>query len=319
MVLLTNNKVKKTDDDLQIEEFELVENEKISTRTKLKEFFYENQYGKYIFKIGKVVLPFLVLIILAEILIVILNATVPALSARVLPPPHIIIVEAWYAFFPGEDSVATSLAVHIGYSFLKVLIGFAIGSLAGIIIGILMGLSKWIYRLLNPIFSLLISIPTLAWVPIMVIIFGYNDTTIILSIILGCFFPIVYSTTNGIRSIDRNLIWAARIMGANNFEIFFDVLLPGSLVSLITGLRLGIGYSWRAIIGAELLVSLLNPTGIGYFILGAQYTFNVPYIIVAIVLIALGGLLLDAVLMKPLEILTIRKWGLIEKKKNTTG
>ncbi|MGC9780908.1 MAG: ABC transporter permease [Candidatus Heimdallarchaeota archaeon] len=274
-----------------------------------------NDAPKYFLNVGKTLLPFLVIFALLEVLLLILHATIPDLSHNLYPIPHDIIIYTWKAFFPGKDSAATSVFIQISWSFARVLLGFVIGTLGGLIIGILMSLSKWLYRLLNPIFSLSISIPTLAWVPILLIIFGLNARTIIVTIVLSCFFPIVYSTTNGIRSIDKNLIWAARIMGASNLEIFFDVLLPGSLVSVITGLRLAIGYSWRAIVGAEMLVALTDNIGIGYYIVGGQIANQIPQVIIGVFLIALGGLLLDTALMRPLELVTIRRWGMIEKTK----
>ncbi|MHA1212960.1 MAG: ABC transporter permease, partial [Candidatus Heimdallarchaeota archaeon] len=222
--------------------------------SRIQFFFKETKSGRYFWTILKTLFPFVVVGLLYEIIVLILNATVPVLDSHILPPLHDIIAYAWTAFFPGKESLVTSVGFDIGRSFLRVLIGFGIGTLSGILMGILMGLSKWLHRLFNPIFSLMISIPTLAWVPILLIILGLTPKTIIVTIALSCFFPIVYSTTNGIRSIDKKLIWAAQIMGANRFEIFMDVFLPGSLVSLISGLRLAIGYSWRAVVGAEILV-----------------------------------------------------------------
>ncbi|MBD3189623.1 MAG: ABC transporter permease subunit [Candidatus Heimdallarchaeota archaeon] len=279
-------------------------------------FFKENRWGKYLFNVGKTLLPFIILAIITEIIVLILNATISSLNSRLLPPPHEILIYTWEAFFPGPDSPVKSVFIHIGRSFLRVLLGFLGGITAGILAGILMGFSKWFYRFLNPIFSLMISIPTLAWVPILLIIAGLQPRTIIITIMLSCFFPMVYNTTNGIRSIDKKLIWAAQIMGANKIEIFFDVLLPGSLVSIIAGLRLAVAYSWRAVVGAEILVTLTQGEGIGFYIMGARSS-NLPVqIIVGILLIAVGGLLLDAFMMKPLEQLTLKRWGMIEKIKS---
>jgi len=274
---------------------------------------FKEHSKKYLWNIGKALLPFASLFLLLEIAMLIVHAVNPDISDNLFPIPHELVAYAWRAFFPGKDSFEPSVALHIGRSFARVAIGFAIGVVSGILIGILMGISKWFYRLLNPLFSLMISIPTLAWVPILLTIFGLNPTTIVITVFLGCFFPIVYSTTNGIRSIDKKLIWAARIMGANKFEIFFDVLLPGSLVSIIAGLRLAIGYSWRAIVGAEMLVALTDVKGIGYYIIGGKVANQTAQILVGIFLIALCGLLLDAVLMKPLEYFTLRRWGMVEK------
>lgn len=270
----------------------------------------------YFLSIGKVLLTFASIFVLLEIILVIAHTINPDLSHNLYPTPHELVVFAWQAFFPGKDSIQPSVAIDIGRSFLRVLIGFSIGVVSGILVGIIMGLNKWIYRLLNPIFSLMIAIPTLAWVPIVLTIFGLNSTTIIITVVLSCFFPIVYSTTNGIRSIDKKLIWAAQIMGANKIEIFFDVLLPGALVSIVAGIRLAIGYSWRAIVGAELLIPLTDLKGIGYYIGAGKVANQTAQIMIGVFLIALGGLLLDAALMKPLEQLTIKRWGMIQKTNN---
>ena len=127
---------------------------------------------EYFYSIGKTILPFLVFFVLLEIIMVIAHAVNPSISDDLYPIPHNLAVIAWKAFFPGKDSLVPSVAIHIGWSFARVLLGFSIGVIAGVIIGIVMGLSKWLYRFLNPLFSLMISIPTLAWVPILLTIFG---------------------------------------------------------------------------------------------------------------------------------------------------
>ena len=289
---------------------ELIDQEELA-ESRVENIFVKNQ--KYFLNIGKTILPFAVIFILLEVIMLIAHAVKPDLSHNIYPIPHELFAYGWQALFPGKDSASTSVIVDIGRSFLRVLIGFSIGVISGIIIGIVMGLNKWLYRMLNPIFSLMISIPTLAWVPILLTIFGLNATTIIVTVFLGCFFPIVYSTTNGIRSIDKKLIWAAQIMGATKIEIFFDVMLPGALVSIVTGIRLAIGYSWRAIVGAELIIPLTDLEGIGYYISAGRVASQTAQIMVGVFLIAFCGLLLDAILMKPLEHFTIKKWGLVTK------
>lgn len=278
-------------------------------------FFTENKYGKIMWRSTKTILPFIIIAIIYEVLAVILNASVSSLNSNILPPTHKIISFAFDSLIPGPDSSSKSVMIDILWSLLRVLIGFLSGVLSGILVGIIMGFSQILYRLFNPLFSLMISIPTLAWVPILIILVGLNIRTIIITIALSCFFPIVYSTTSGIRSIDKKLIWAARMMGANNIEIFFDVLLRGSLVSIISGLRLAIGYSWRAVVGAEILVTLTEGTGIGFYIMGGR-SANMPVqIIVGVLLIAIMGLLLELLFMTPLETLTLKRWGMVEKSK----
>jgi NitT/TauT family transport system permease protein len=204
------------------------------------------------------------------------------------------------------------LLVYLYRSIYRFTIGYGLGAILGIGVGILMGINKHFYRMASPILSLLISVPTIAWVPLFLITVGIGDETIILAIFLGCFFAIVYNTMNGIRSINKELIWASKIMGAKKTTIFSKVLLPGASVSIITGLRLAVGYSWRALVGAEMLASISG--GIGYLVYAARAFNAVNIMFTGLVIIALGGLIIDNLVLGALEKKTIEKWGMIKKR-----
>lgn len=198
-------------------------------------------------------------------------------------------------------------------SLLRLVLGYGLGASIGISVGILMGISKLFHRAFSPMLSLLISVPTLAWVPLLLVTLGTGDETIVITIFLGGFFPVVYSTMNGIRGIKKQLVWASRIMGANRITVFFDVFLPGALVSIITGLRLAIGYSWRALVGAEMLAAGIS-WGVGHMIYAARAFSDIEAMFAGLVVIAMGGLLMDRLIMDPIERRTVEKWGMVKER-----
>ncbi len=229
------------------------------------------------------------------------------LSPRLLPSPSNIIYTMYSLTFPDP-----LLLTYLGKSLYRFAVGYGLGILIGIPLGFLMGTSKHLYRLVSPILSILISIPTIAWVPLFLIIIGIGDETIILTIFLGCFFSIVYSTMYGVRSVNKELIWAAKIMGANKTAIFLKVVLPGALVSIITGLRLAVGYSWRALVGAEMLASITG--GIGYMIYAARAFNAINRMFAGLFIIAVAGLLIDQFILGTIEKKTIEKWGMVRRR-----
>jgi len=175
-------------------------------------------------------------------------------------------------------------------------------------LGLLMGLNRYVNFLLKPIFSLLLPLPTLAWVPILLIVFGMGDVTIVIAIFLGGFFSITYNTASGVRGIERDLIRAAKTMGANRWTMFTRILLPGSMVSVIAGLRLAVGYSWRALVGAEMLAAAGE--GVGSFIFMARQFSAVDDMFAGLVIIMLAGFVMERFLIEPLEKRTVRRWGM---------
>ena len=201
---------------------------------------------------------------------------------------------------------------HLNSSIYRLLIGYLLASLLGIGLGTLMGIKKSISDMFSPVLSLLIAIPTIAWVPILLITLGLGDETVITAIFLGGFFAVAYSTMHGIKTVNKNLINAARTMGSNKKSLFLHVLLPGSLVSLLPGLRLAIGYSWRALVGAEMLAALVK-WGIGKMIYSARFFNDVELMFVGLIVIGIAGLILDHLVMGTIEKITIEKWGMIQE------
>lgn len=252
-------------------------------------------------------LPFLSVALALELLI-----DFGVISTKFIPPPSVIATTLFE--LATQKPPAPTLFDHVFGSLYRLVLGYGLGVLIGISIGILLGMNKILHQVLSSILSLFISIPTVAWVPLLLLTPLSGNETIVIAVFLGSFFPIVYNTMNGIRSVKKELIWASQIMGADKTTIFFDVLLPGSLISVITGLRLAIGYSWRALVGAEMIAQAWISQGVGYLIFGAMFGRHPEVIFAGLIIIALGGFLLDRLIMSPLERKTIEKWGMVKER-----
>ena len=157
------------------------------------------------------------------------------------------------------------------------------------------------------------SIPTIAWIPIFLITLGLGEKTVIAAIFVSSFFVIVYNTMRGIEMVDKNIVNAARMMGLTGPKLFLYVLLPASLLSIINGLRLAMGYAWRALVGGELLAAMIV-WGLGKMVFQARYFNDAAVMMVGLLVIGFLGYLLDQFFLVVLERHTVEKWGMTEKK-----
>jgi len=243
------------------------------------------------------ILPFLVVIPIWEII-----AQLNLIGQ--LPAPSEIYLKFHYLAF--EKDI---LLNHLTGSIYRLIIGYILAVIFGILLGTLIGLKKIFSDILTPILSLLIAIPTIAWVPVLLITLGLGDETVIAAVFLGGFFAITYSVIHGMKTVDKNLINAGKIAGAGKYKLFESVLLPGSLVSLIPGLRLAIGYSWRALVGAEMLAAMVK-WGVGKMIFTSRMSNVVETMFLGLVIIGIAGLILDRLLLY-IENKTVVKWGMV--------
>ncbi len=251
--------------------------------------------------------PFLLVATAAEVLV-----GFGVVSSKLLPSPS-IVAATLYELAVHEPPPPTLLD-HVSGSLIRLVFGYGLGVLVGVSTGILLGMYKFLQHAFSPVLSLLISVPTVAWVPLLLLTPLSGNETIVVAVFLGSFFPIVYNTMNGIRGVEKEQIWAAEIMGADKTAVFFDVHLPGSLISIITGLRLAIGYSWRALVGAEIIAQAWISQGAGYLMFGAMFGRHPEVIFAGLAIIAVGGFLIDRLLMDSLERKTIEKWGMVKKR-----
>jgi NitT/TauT family transport system permease protein len=195
-----------------------------------------------------------------------------------LPPFSVVMQEFYHLIASGilTDSLVRSLV--------RVLIGFCTGSVAGLAVGTLMGWKEIPNRALSPIISLLYPIPALGWLPLLMLWVGVNEMLPIAIIFICAFFPICYNTATGIRSVDKNLVQAARTLGASDLRVLTTVVLPLAIPGIFTGLRLEAGMVWRVIVAAEMVAI---PTGIGALLMRAESLIRVDIIIVCLIVLSL--------------------------------
>jgi ABC-type nitrate/sulfonate/bicarbonate transport system permease component len=187
------------------------------------------------------------------------------------------------------------LFYHCLFSLVRVLGGFLAAAAVAIPFGIVLGRSKRLHEMVIPIIEIIRPIPPLAWIPLSILWFGIGFKSAVFIIFLGCFFPIVLSTISGVLSVDKVLIDAAKTLGAQEREIFYKVLLPGSFPSIYTGLRIAMGIGWMTLVAAE-FTGVKSGYGVGYMIMTARDIQRPDYILAGMVTIGLIGFFLDLLL-----------------------
>jgi sulfonate transport system permease protein len=227
------------------------------------------------------VLPALILIIW-QIL-----STNGSFSASQLPPPVEVIQAAVGLIERG------TLWQHLAISVQRVLSGFAIGSILGIVLGSAVGLSKVIGQLLLPTIGALRAVPSLAWVPLLLIWMGIYEEPKVTLIAIGAFFPVFTTVAAGLAAVDRNLIEVGKTYGLKGFQLVRQVLLPAASPVIFSGLRLGLAQSWLFLVAAELIASSM---GLGFLLLDSQNTARTDILFMAIILLALLGKLSDVII-----------------------
>jgi nitrate/nitrite transport system permease protein len=211
-----------------------------------------------------------------------------------LPGPIQVVQGAWDPFIinPFFDNGGNSkgLALQVWASLQRVFIGFSLSAIVGVGFGILIGSNKLVYRSLDPIFQILRTIPPLAWLPIALAALKDNGIAAIFVIFITAVWPILINTTVGVQQIPQDYINVKRVLKLSNKAYFFKILLPASLPYIFTGLRIGIGLSWLAIVAAEMLRS---DVGIGFFIWESYNNAYLDRIILALIYVGVVGFLLD--------------------------
>jgi ABC-type nitrate/sulfonate/bicarbonate transport system permease component len=187
------------------------------------------------------------------------------------------------------------LYYHVLYSLYRVALGFAFAALLGIPLGLLMGGSPRLRRIINPLIELIRPIPPLAWIPIAILWFGIGMKSAAFIIFLGVFFPILLNTVSGVVSINPIYFEVARTLNAKQKDIFFKVLLPGSIPSIFTGMRIGVGIGWMTLVAAE-FTGVKSGYGLGYMIMTARDIQRPDEILAGMLIIGLIGVLINSAL-----------------------
>lgn len=172
----------------------------------------------------------------------------------------------------------------------RVAIGFGIAAFFGVLVGSVIGQSVWAMRGLDPIFQVLRTVPPLAWLPLSLAAFRDSAPSAIFVIFITSVWPILINTSVGIRNIPQDYRNVADVLRLNQFEYFWRIMVPAAAPYIFTGLRIGIGLSWLAIVAAEMLT---GGVGIGFFIWDAWNSSKLSDIVVALAYIGLTGFILD--------------------------
>lgn len=187
-----------------------------------------------------------------------------------------------------EGYAGGTLATQAWHSTRLVLMGFAVAIATGVPLGLLMGISHRAEALFNPAFLLVRPIPPLAWIPLAIVWLGLGDAAKILVIWFAAFVPSVINTWTGVRNLDPTLIAAARVLGAGELRLLSEVIIPGSLPMVFTGLRLSLQASWTTLVAAELVGAFF---GLGRVLDAAYRDINPPMIAVAMLAVGILGAL----------------------------
>lgn len=197
----------------------------------------------------------------------------------------------WQAFL--EMLQSGQLWKDLSVTLSRVVKGYLLSALLGMILGSLMGMSKTVAYLLQPTVTVIRQIPIIAWIPLIILWCGIGELSKIVVIVMAAFFPIMMNTMSGISSTPAGYIEVAQLYKLSFFKTFRKVYLPHALPQILVGLKLGLGISWMAVVAAELIASL---SGIGYRMSNARSLMQSDVVIVCMILIGLIGILMDKIL-----------------------
>lgn len=237
---------------------------------------------------GKVLpplIPLLVLLVLWELLC--------AGPDAALPPPSRVVADTWELItdpFYDRGGLDKGLFWHLLASLQRVLLGYSLAAVGGVALGTLIGQSQWAMRSLDPLFQVLRTVPPLAWLPLALAAFKSGEPSAIFVIFITAVWPIVINTAVGIRNIPEDYRNVARVLQLNPLEYAVKIMIPAAAPYIFTGLRIGIGLSWLAIVAAEMLI---GGVGIGFFIWDAWNSSLISDIIVALTYVGIIGFFLD--------------------------
>jgi NitT/TauT family transport system permease protein len=240
-------------------------------------------------------------IVLPLLLLVLWHFTVTRqwVAAGIIPSPE-QVVRSWYTWIFGTSSglmlspYAGTWLDNVIYSTQRVLQGFALAALVAIPLGLVIGWSRLVARLIDPTVQLFRPVPITAWLPFSIAVFGIYDASALFLIGLGAFYPIVVNTTHGVRDTNLLLLRAAPMLGAGPATVLAKVVFPSALPSIFTGLRLGIGVAWTAVIVAEMIAV---KSGLGYVLWDAYYVGRMDICVATMFSVGLLGFISDRVIV----------------------
>jgi NitT/TauT family transport system permease protein len=241
--------------------------------------------------------PWFVLLPLALLALWHVAVTAQWVAPGIIPAP-IQVAESWYRWVFGRPGLSLSpysgtWLANVLYSSRRVVEGFLIAAVVGIPLGLVIGWNRLVANVVDPSIQLLRPVPITAWLPFSIAVFGIYDAGALFLIGLGAFYPIVVNTTHGVRDTNLLLLRAARMLGAGQATILGKVVFPSALPSIFTGLRLGVGVAWTAVIVAEMIAV---KSGLGYVLWDAYYVGRMDICVATMFSVGLLGFLSDRII-----------------------
>jgi taurine transport system permease protein len=252
-----------------------------------------------------------------------------AVSAAAFVAPFLVLALMWAVLVPWFDvnprlfprlgAVAEtaleslrdgSLLGHVGASLWRVVVGTVFALALSVPLGVAMGVSPIASSLLTPLFRFFSVLAGIAWIPIATLWFGYGFGAITFVIFNAVFFIVTYNTLLGVSTIPLQVRHAAASLGAGRWAMLTEVLLPGALPNIVTGIRTGLGFAWRGLIAAEMIATNV---GLGYMLFVARDFYRTEVIVLGMIVIGTLWLLIDRLLLAPIERATIERWGLVQR------
>ncbi|HZX30760.1 MAG TPA: ABC transporter permease [Rhodocyclaceae bacterium] len=207
----------------------------------------------------------------------------------ILPSPAQVAEVFWQLVESGE------LAKHVGSSALRVVEGFALAAAGGLALGVGAGIFRGFGRLVELPIQLIKPIPPIAWIPLAILWFGIGEGAKVYIIFIGAFFPILINTIDGIRQTDVRFVELARILEVPRWRFIRQVILPGALPQIMTGLRIGLNIAWMCVVAAELIAA---SSGIGFLIMDARLLSQTDIVLAGMITMGFLGKVTDDLLQK---------------------
>src|SRR5437773_5637275 len=226
------------------------------------------------------------------------------LFAPALAPSVILIGSAL-----GRMVLSGAMLRHALYTLYRVVFGFVLAGAFGVPIGILLGRFRRVERFFLPLVSVLMPIPSLAWVPVFILWFGLGNAATIALVFYAATFPVIFNTWTGVRSVNRLWIRSAEAMGADERALFHKVVLPGALPFIIAGLRQSFARAWIAVVGGEMIAA--TSWGLGWVIFDSKEFLRTDVMLSTLVVIGILGLGFERLVFQVVERRTVGRWGMV--------
>lgn len=216
-----------------------------------------------------------------------------------LPSPTAVVASA------GDLWERGLLQLHVAISLQRVFLGFAIGAVVGLVLGAVVGLSRLADGVLAPTVGAIRAVPSLAWVPLLILYLGFGEDSKVTLVAIGAMFPVYTTVAGALRHVDPQLVEMGRAFGLRRLQLLLTVQLPAVIPSIVSGLRLALAQAWLFLVAAELVGSSI---GLGFLLIESQNNGRTDRLFLAIVVLAILGKLSDT-LVGLLERVLLKRWG----------